>query len=219
MKKFFRIVWAVFGIAMILRFSHWPGTALLLIVSVFLLFVFAIVFAFKNTREKLPEKIFHFTLFLWSAYLLWRIQFWDYSWYVLAIAVLVSITWIILTIVEVKQFRLQQGILSLYIVLNVSLVFVPAHPIFYLYNLNEIFYGKSRDENHYAWDRYSYFLYLDKQYEASLVANDNARVALEKVQSFMDKADYHEIDDLLEQARADIAMHREMIEKRALDKP
>lgn len=178
---------------MVLRFSHWPGTALFLIVSVFLLLVYSILFAFKNGREKLPATISHFTAFFWTTFLLFRIQHWDYySWYPLGIAILISISWIAITIAELKQFKLPQILLSAYVIVNAVIAFVPPHHIFYLYNLNEVFYAKSRNDNYFAWDKYSWLLYTDHKLESALVANDNANAAWKTTKKIFELGDFHE---------------------------
>ncbi len=174
MKKFLIISWSLFGVALIMRFAHWPGSALLLIISVLLLMIHATTFAIKNSKTDIVTVLLHFSFWSWTTYFLFRIQYWTYSDKVRLVAIAISIGWILILAMKRTGFRLPQFVLSAYILFCMWLSFLPSHHIYYLFNLNSVLYAESREFNYYAWDKYSWFLYSSGEYDAATDASEKA---------------------------------------------
>ncbi|MDP4226337.1 MAG: hypothetical protein Q8907_10025 [Bacteroidota bacterium] len=186
MKKLLISALASLLLGLVFKFPHIPGASLLLIIGALLLFIYSVIFFFKNKKEKLVESLKNLSFSFLTIYLLFRIQFWyggpvifGFN-FLFIIAFGISFTTLIYKFQESKEIKTSFMLFIIYMVFTIFISFTHADRIYYFVNLNEITGTEARNESYKAWDKYSWFLYgVDKQKEA-LEANKNAQKIIEE---------------------------------------
>ncbi|HTF04483.1 MAG TPA: hypothetical protein VK826_10670 [Bacteroidia bacterium] len=188
--KLFRILsWSLLALALIFRLAHFPGAALLSIISCFLLLLHTIIFSAKNHKTNLPDSLMHATFTSWTLYLLFRIQYWPYTGHLFTVACLFTIAWLILHFSKNEKIRASQIVLVIFVAASLVIAFTPTYRIYYFFNLNSTLYSDSRHYDYRAWDKYSWFLYVSGKQEEALEANRQAQVAANECIQWPDQED------------------------------
>jgi hypothetical protein len=185
-KKLQIIAWISLLLGLIMKFPHYPGASLLLLIGTLLLFIHSILFFIKNIKTNLPDSFLHFAFSIWTVYLLCRIKYWSCGPMILGyslmfiISVVISITALILYFRDKTKIALPQILLIIYFLFSVWVSFIHSDKIYYFFNLNEITQMENRNENYKSWDKYSWFLYIDEKQDEALNANLNAQQIIEE---------------------------------------
>ena len=175
MKLGEKIGFILFTIGLIFKFLHYPGAPILMIIGIINLIV---LYAIKLIKKNITLNILiNSTSTFWLIFILFRIQYWDYASIPLLLATSLTI-YTVLTIIKKKNYLNFLTILfGVTITLSTILMFTPAHKVYYLINLNSTLNQEIRVNGYDAWNKYSWFLYIDGQNNKALLANDKAIIA------------------------------------------
>ena len=174
-----------------MKMAHLPGSGSLLILSGITFLLGALVILFKSVKNKKKDQIkvaiYDLTIAVFVCFLIFRLQFWEFSNAVLVAAL------ILLTVNILFVFNQLNWLRKIFIIGLVSLssivFFTRAHVIMKTLYLNEFFHPDSKKIDYRSWDKYSWFLYLAERYDEALVANE---IALNIINSDNDLINYDE---------------------------
>ena len=183
MKKLQIIAWIIFLIGVVFRLLHYPGGGIILTLGTLLLLVHSIIYLSKNAKTNLPTSFLHLSFSFLTAYVLFRFQYWPCGPSFFGFPLLFIIALLITLICFILHFannKLPQIFLVVYFVFFFVLSYTHSDRIYYFFNLNPMLHAETSNTNYYAWDKYSWFLYIvDKQDEA-IGANYRAQKAVEE---------------------------------------
>lgn len=186
MKIFQIISWTIFVIALLFKLFHIAGSSLLLVLSCFLIFIHCTIFFIKNHKTDLPISFLNLSLSLWTIYFLFRIQYWplgiDIAGYKIMtlIPILSTIICLILHTTKEVQIKIPQIVLFICFTFSLILSYTPSYKIYYIVNLNTLLNEDTRKTNYFAWDKYSWFLYISNKPDEAKIANQKAQQALDE---------------------------------------
>ena len=140
--------------------AHLPGSGSLLILSGITFLLGALVILFKSVKNKKKDlikvAIYDLTIAVFVCFLIFRLQFWEFSNAVLVVAL------ILLTINILLVFNQLNWLRKIFIIGLVSLssivFFTRAHVIMKTLYLNDLFHPDSKKRDYRSWDKYSWFL-------------------------------------------------------------
>ncbi len=193
MKQLQTIAWIIFLLGLIFKLLHYPGAAILLILGSTLLFIYSLVYLFKNLKTNLPYSFLNLSFSFWTIYLMFRFQYWNFAQEIFVVAFLVTITCLSLHLINQTKFKLPQIILTLYFLFSIKIAYTNSDRIFYFFNLNTILNYDSRNLDFHSWDKYSWFLYIVNKQDEAIIANQNAQKAVDeylKITQFNDELEY-----------------------------
>ena len=187
--------------------AHLPGSGSMLILSgiIFLLGALIILFKSVKSKEKKPimVAIYDLTIAVFVCFLIFRLQFWEFSNAVLVVALILLIANILFVFNQLNWLR------KIFIIGLVSLssivFFTRAHVIMKTLYLNDLFHPDSKKMDYRSWDKYSWFLYIAERYDESLEANE---IALNIINPDNDLINYDEANFNA------ISSHRKLINNR-----
>jgi len=186
MKIFQIISWTIFVIGVLFKLFHIPGSSALLVLSCLFIFIHSIIYLIKKHKTDLPISFLNLSLSLWAIYFLFRIQYWsvgiDIGGYkiMVLIPILSTIICLILHTTKEVQVRIPQIVLFVCFAFSLVLSYTPSYKIYYIVNLNTILNEETRKINYFAWDKYSWFLYISHHLDEAQTANENAQQALDE---------------------------------------
>lgn len=169
---------SIFLLGFTFRLLHWPGSALLTLVSIFLVFIFAIINSISK-KEIFNISIFGgWILFSWPLYIFFKYLFWNTGPSILGFNSMFLVVFILTVIyvsttVSGKVRKLSKTVLTVSI-FAIIFSFIPSHSICYFFDLNEVINNEYNKTNYYSWDKYSWFLYIRGEKERALEANQKA---------------------------------------------
>lgn len=178
MKTLLITALSFFLFSIIFRLQHWPGGNLMAVLSVFLIFIFAIINSFKKKKIFQINILDGWVIFAWAWYILSRYLFWYAAPSILGfnttfiIVLALTIIYFVLTINN-NEKKLSKAIVVLSTI-GIIISFVPSYSIFYFFNLNEVINKEYNKTNYDAWNKYSWFLYIRGEKERALDANQKA---------------------------------------------
>ena len=109
-------------------------------------------------------------------------MFWPLGSILFIIAFLVSIVCFVLLFKNKSKFKFPQIFFIVYFVFFIALSYTNSHRIYYFFHLNEMLNSETNKTNYYAWDNYSWFLYIANKHDEALEANHKAQMAVEEYQ-------------------------------------
>ena len=179
MKIFQITAWSVFFLGIILHFLHISDADLWCAAGGFLLiFLFAIIFCFKNVLFKKEDKqwlsaLMHFAFAFLSLFVLFRIMVWPCS-IIFNFAVLITfiyfVVFLVVFFVNRKPFKLPQILLLVYFAASVFLYYIPTHRIY-----KATYMSQRNEQSYFDWNLYSWYLYRDGKYDEAIKANHKAQ--------------------------------------------
>lgn len=175
MKLGEKIGFILFTIGLGFKFLHYPGAPILMIIGIINLIV---LYTIKLIKKNITLNILiNSTSTFWLIFILFRIQYWDYANIPLLFATSLSIYTVITIIKKKNHLNFLTILCGVTITLSTILMFTPAHKVYYLINLNSFLNQEIRVNGYDAWNKYSWFLYIDGQNNKALLANDKAIIA------------------------------------------
>ncbi|MBO9701773.1 MAG: hypothetical protein J7604_16320 [Sporocytophaga sp.] len=211
MKIFQIISWTIFVIGVLFKLFHISGSSALLALSCLLLFIHSIIYLIQKLKTDLPISFLNLSLSLWAIYFLFRIQYWsvgiDIAGYkiMVLIPILSSIICLVLHTTKEVQVRFPQIVLFVCFAFSLVLSYTPSYKIYYIVNLNTILNEETRKTNYFAWDKYSWFLYISNQLEDAKVANDKAQQALDEYLMSNNDTEAVQYSEKIKQHKANIS--------------
>ena len=179
MKKLYIIAWILFTLGISLKLFHLPFGGIILILTGILLLTHSVIYLFRNIKSNQIDILKYFSISFITIYLIGRIQYQDWAKLVFIIATITTLTYFIILSVRTKSIKTQQFFLIIYFVAFLFTSYIPSYKIYYVMNLNNVFYKETRLYGYKAWDKYSWFLYIRNKQNEALEANNNALTALE----------------------------------------
>lgn len=107
----------------------------------------------------------------WLCFLLFKIKFWSWGVLPLAFAFKFSFFALFFTFRENTWLFPQLYILAIALLMNLLVVSMPIHELYYFFNIK---LNNQVACDYRTWDRYSWFLYKEQQYEEAKIANQRA---------------------------------------------
>ena len=191
MKKMLIISWITLLTGLVFRLLHWQYGGMIFLLGVLLLFIHSIIYLLKNAKTDLPTSFLHLSYSFLTIYILFRSSYWSCGPRIFGfpllfiIALVVALTCFIL---HFKNKKLPQIFFIVYFVFFIALSYTPSHRIYYFCHLNTVLNEWTRNWNYWAWDNYSWFLYISDEYDEALEANQMAqRAAEERLKDTQDK--------------------------------
>jgi hypothetical protein len=171
-EKLFLVPLVLFLIAFILKFTHLPGSGLLMVIiaglSLLTGIISQIVYAIKGDPI---GGLIRLTINILLIYLVFRLMYWTMAQPVFYAGMILFVLTMVLSLVKQVQMRMiHYGLVTLF-VFNFVLSFVKAHKIYYTMNLTETFHSTGRNLSPLVWDKYSWFLYLAGETDKAMEAN------------------------------------------------
>lgn len=123
---------------------------------------------FKGNKEFNP--LLGFTTAAWLSLLLFTIKFFPFVEVVLTVAVLLSL--LAMRVMLNNKFQNQIILLGASLLLGIGFYFTPTDSRYYALNIN---WNYEIENDFVSWDKYSWHLYNNMKYEASLTASDKAK--------------------------------------------
>ncbi len=177
----------LFIVSFVFRLVHWPGASVIALFSVLLVFVFAVFNSFSQKKVFQINILGGWVLFSWVLYILFKYMYWHagpsflgFNTMFLVVSLITSIYIIQTTSTKVKN--LSKTVLAV-CAIGFVFSFIPAHVQCYFFDLNKVINKENNKTNFYAWDKYSWFLYIKGEKERALQANQKALDALKKCES------------------------------------
>lgn len=186
MKKLLITAWVIFMFGLFLMFLHFPGGNFFLLLGTCILIIHSLIFLIKNFKKDLPSALLHISYSMITAYVLLRLLYRSFGPMILGypsfflFVLIVSILCFAIHINKKIAIKFPQILLYIYFVFFIVLSYTHSHRIYYFINLNTVMYEEERKSNFYAWDKYSWFLYISNLQDEALEANQNAQRAVEK---------------------------------------
>ena len=183
MKKMQIIAWTSFLIGLVFKLFHLSGGGIILLLGTLLLLIHSIVYLFKNAKTNLPISFLHLSYSFLTTYALFRVQYWSCGPRIFGFPLLFIIALVVVLICFILHFKnnkLPQIFLFVYFVFFIVLSYTHSDRIFYFCNLNTVLYSETRNTNYWAWDKYSWFLYIADKQDEAIEANKKAQKAVEE---------------------------------------
>lgn len=175
MKLTEKIGLLLFIIGLIFKFLHYPGAPILMIISIIILIIFYFINLLKKNIHS--NIIIGLTSTLWLIFILFKIQYWSYATIPLFLGLPLT-TYAIISIVKKKYYsKFQVVFLGVIIIFCSLLLITPTHKLYYTVNLNPLINQEVRTYSYRAWNKYSWFLYLDGHMDKALNANEKAIIS------------------------------------------
>jgi hypothetical protein len=160
---------SIYLIGLFFKVSHYPGASLLLIIGG-LVQIVDLIKVLTDKSTSLKNKLAWGGALLLSLSIIFKIQFWGFHYLLLLGGIIVSI---IYTLKKPIKLNLLSFIVIILITSSISINLTPKSKIYYAINLSELFNGKDyKNLSYYGWDKYSWYLYNDGEYEEAKKAND-----------------------------------------------
>ncbi len=196
MKALLYSVLVTFLCSLIFRMEHWPFGGLLTMISLFLLFLFAVVNSVGKKQVFKIDILGGWTLYFWGMVIVFKLLFWPGASILLFPAVAISIAFLFFS--RQKKWKEIAKPVLFTILFSLLFVFLPNHKLYYLINLNPLFNKEPKEIPSSAWETYSWLLYKSGNKEQSLQANKKALKSLEFNYNLLNRGnDVYEIEKQL----------------------
>ena len=158
----------IFLSGFILKFFHIHHNAILMLIGLGCLLLTAVVSLF--TKRSKVYKLLIITNFSWFLLLFASVKFLPFKYIVLVIAVILTLVTIYVTYKsdESKSLRL----VGVSMIIALLFCFMPSHKLFKLMSIN---WNYEIETDYITWDKYSWFLYQNGEYEEALEVSSHAR--------------------------------------------
>jgi glucose-6-phosphate-specific signal transduction histidine kinase len=168
MKKALVISLIIFTTGFILKFFHVHYNAIIMMVGLFLMLIFTTISIFKKNDNVNPLLAYAFTS--WLLLLLFTVKYFPFANIILFVASLLTVVAIVVTLK--KKLTGQKVMLALSIALSMAFYLTPTHTRYYLLNIK---WNYEIDSDFITWDKYSWHLYNNQEYDESLKASNRAK--------------------------------------------
>lgn len=155
---------AIFLIAILFRLLHWPFSGILAILSIFLIFIFALVNSIRKKKVWKINVLGGWVIASWSLYILFKYMYWYAGPSIIGFNSMFLGTLILTTIYIITSITSNSKSISKIVVVTslagLIFSFVPSYSICYFFELNDVLNKDIKETNYYSWDKYSWFLYI-----------------------------------------------------------
>jgi len=212
MKKLYVSAWSILAIGVLFKIIHYPGAAFLPLLGTILLTIYSLLYLIKNYKTDTAGIFFHFATTAITAYLVFRLNFWEVALPMFRLAFILGAIAIVAGITSIKKQNYSKPkllLLSFYFVFMIAISFVHSDSIFYLFNMRVLNNTESEESMfHYiTYDKYSWFLYLHGKYQEAERYNKLAEKAInEYLNSNFAPDEALEYKEIIKQ-------HKEMLQK------
>lgn len=157
---------------------HFPGGNIILLLSA--VYQLVLSFSYLFIQKYLSLSFKYISLSFFSLYFVNRLLLWPFGTYLLAMAILLFILFLIVAQKEQKLVIKPSFFVIAFIVLvNLSLSFVPNSSVYYYVRIYSTTF-KNNSTSYYPWMNYAEILYQDEKYQEALENNLKAQLLLEK---------------------------------------
>ncbi|HTL82133.1 MAG TPA: hypothetical protein VL651_10535 [Bacteroidia bacterium] len=172
--KFFFIAGSILAVlGFVFRIFHLPGGGMASIVGLgSCAMSFMIEELFQKSRFAI--RLMNMGTAVLLIFILFRLQFWPGAMQMFIPGAIGSVVGIGLLLNSEKTDSPRLLPPAVVLCLAFSIAFIPASKLYYFIHLNEPINSEYRKTDFQSWDKYSWFLYLEKHQDEALKANDSA---------------------------------------------
>lgn len=179
------ISWVLIFIGLCFKMLHWPFSDILFLLGALIMVIHGVTFFIKNSKKRLVDSLFQIALSSWLISIVFCIFYWSQGprlfgrlSIILLIPILLSVLFIAFHLIKEASFSRTFLFRFAFIAFGFWFCTMPAHRMYYFFNLTETFHGESRKSNFICWDKYSWFLNTAGRKEEANQANIEAQKSL-----------------------------------------
>ncbi len=175
MKKGEVFIYSLFAIGILLKVFKLPMHTVFILVTLLTLIIYYTVSFFRKNKDTY-SLLTGFVTVLWLFCLLAILKHFSFQKITFVIAIFISIALALLLYKNNKLISGNSVLCAAVIVVTLFVKLLPTHHTYYVTNIK---FNYEIENDYSSWDRYSWFLYTAGHKEDALLANTNARKALE----------------------------------------
>jgi len=167
MKKFWILFYTLFLLGFGLKFFHIHYNALFMLLGAGCILISSIIYLFQ--KEKRIEGLLHFSTGIWLVVLLISLKFFAFGFWAFILAIIISNVLLVVYYRNKMMHRLHLFFVAM--VLALVFYFIPTDNRYYILNIK---WNYEIESDYYTWDKYSWFLYQNGEYNEAEKASEKA---------------------------------------------
>lgn len=211
MKKLHIISWVFIISGVIMKFTQAPDNGIVMFLGAIMLLLHSVLFAIHAYKNNLERVLFHFSVSLITIYFYGRIYFFSWSYTLFYFSLAISLVFLGMAFRKSDFLPIKYYVFIMFWMFFMVLPYVPSYKIHQMSRFSPILREERKEMDYYGWDKQSWFLYLSREYEEALHANDKAAHAARKSAQLND--DYIASEYLIR-----LEEHRRLIVERKWDR-